>query len=207
MPAFQSLVKTDPNDVDAPALGSGKMNFFIGLDNIARGRDELDVLHIFSPSVAASLQNIGGVVEIAAGAAPTAVGQVLAISALGTDTAEFQDARAALASTPYLTQRAPFTVAATIAIDEYLRVDLAGAAGDVPITLPQATVGLIDREVLIKINSLGFPSNGRKVVIVPDGADTVDGLAAGGGGHLEMVTNYEWRILRVAAAGVWEVVG
>ena len=53
---------------------------------------------------------------------------------------------------------------------EFVLVNLAGASGDVTVTLPAASA---DKQVAIKINSLAM---GREVIVDGNGSETIDGL-------------------------------
>jgi hypothetical protein len=207
MPSYNAIVKTPEGNV--PNAAAGKVNLFVDFaDDILKGKDELGAVKVYDATVAASLGNVSANPAIlSASAEPSAVGHIWAITTVGPPhAADLVDPRASLVSNTVVQLRPPVTANDTVAIGELLKVNLDGAAGDVDVALPPAGVNA-DREVWIKIVSDGFPVNGRKVVIVPDGADTGDGLAAGGGLHLEMLTNYEWRKLRATGSGTWMVVG
>lgn len=204
MPSINALVKTDP--VNVPVADPGKMNWFIGLDNIARGRDELNQLFVFDPSVAAALGNANPVGQVVIDGAPepTAIGMVMATTSIGPNLGGFVDPRVAKVSTTVLQLNPPLVADGPAVLDELVLVDLVTAAADVEVTLPAPVV---DREVWVKIDSDGFPINGFKVVIEP-GAALVDGFASGSGGILEIVTNRGWLKMRGHRDGVnWIVVG
>jgi len=208
MPSYNAIVKSLAANV--PNAAAGKVNLFVDLgDSILKGRDEFGALEVYSAAVASALANLSAnPTLLSAGLEPTVVGHVLAVTTVGPPHAGgFVDPRAAGVSRTTRVMRAAVTASTTAFIDEFLPVDLDAAAGDVTVSLPQITGPLIDREIFVKIATDGFPVNGRKVILAPFVGDNVDGLIAGGGGFLELATNYEWRILRAAVGSTWYVVG
>ena len=201
-----SIVKSTVGDVTAAA--PGKVKFFVDIaDGFLKGRDEFDGLEIFAPSVGSALANVSVNPTILTGSLePSVVGHLWVVDVIGPPhSAELVDPKAQLISTTVFQTRAPITAADTALLDELLLVDLDGAAGDVTVTLPAPVK---DREVLVKIDSDGFPVNGRKVILAPAGGATVDGLGVGAGSFLELLTNREWRWLRGHRDGVnWIIVG
>jgi hypothetical protein len=212
MPSHTALVKTALANV--PQAAAGKVNLFVDLaDNLLKGRTELppgpgDVI-IYDSAISSGLGNVSANPALLdTSLEPSAIGQMWVVSVVGPPhRAELVSAEEFGISRTTNTQQPPLVASGAVVLGEFVQVDLVTAAADVDVLLPPVGAGDVDREIWVKINSLGFPSNGFKVVLVPDGADTIDGLAAGGGGHLELLTNFEWRKLRVLAAGVWGVVG
>jgi hypothetical protein len=69
-----------------------------------------------------------------------------------------------------LTVTSPKTGNYTASNWEFVLVNLAGASGDVTITLPAASA---DKQVAIKINSLAM---GKEVIVDGNSSETIDGL-------------------------------
>ena len=197
MPSSLAIVKTDEaNIINADP---GKINLFVGLDDILRGRDEIGALFVFDPTVASALATAGSPVIINAAAQPTSTGDVMATT--GFLLGGFVDPRVALISQ---TVRQGVVVIADVGadLDEFILVDLITAAANVTVLLPTPVA---DREIWVKIDS---DVGAFKVIIEPTGGALVDGFAAGSGGILELVTNRQWIKLRGHLDGInWLVVG
>lgn len=197
MPSSIAIVKTDETNIIS--ADPGKMNLFVGLDDILRGKDEIGALFVFDPSVASALATAGSPIIIDASPPPTSVGDVMAIT--GALAGGFVDPRVALISQT-VRQNGIVTADTGADLDELILVDLITAAANVTVSLPTPVP---DREIWVKIDS---DVGAFKVIIAPTGGALVDGFAAGDGGILELVTNRQWIKLRGHQDNTnWLVVG
>jgi hypothetical protein len=192
-------------EASVPAPPPGEVRIFVDTDSIFKTKDSANFVRPSSPQVATdlALTGIPNAIAVDTGAAPTALGDVLAATTIGgTPEAQFVNPRTAKVANTTL-QTAPVVgpnPGYAASIGEMVKVNIGGGTGIVEVDLP-SSAGNLNEEVWIKVTSLAvFVCN-----INPAGAQTIDGVA--GPAAIVLNTDHEWVGLQSIGPTGWIQIG